>query len=140
MNTEMALHVSFCEEFGITKAELEVTKPSPTTSAYTAHLLEAAGSGDAAATAVGILPCSWGYAEIGQMLKKRGLPKGQPLYGRWIETYASPEFAALAEWLRAFIDREARNLPPSRLGALEALFMESSRFEHRFWDAAYRLE
>ena len=35
LNTEMALHVSFCEEFGISEAELLATQPSPTTQAYT---------------------------------------------------------------------------------------------------------
>ena len=38
LNTEMALHVSFCAEFGITEQELESTSPSPTTLAYARHL------------------------------------------------------------------------------------------------------
>ena len=31
LNTEMALHISFCEDFGIGEAELKSTEPSPTT-------------------------------------------------------------------------------------------------------------
>ena len=140
LNTEMALHVGFCGEFGITEAELKGTAPSPTTMAYTRHLLAAAASGGAAEVAVAILPCSWGYAEIGRMLHDRGLPVDQPLFAKWIEMYSSPEFADLARWLRAFIDREALGRSERELRRMEELFVLGSRYEHMFWDAAYRME
>lgn len=139
LNTEMALHVGFCQDLGITETDLKATVPSPTTAAYTAHLLRGAHSGDACEAATAILPCSWGYAEIGRALAGRGMPK-HPLYRRWIEQYASPEFAALAEWLRAFIDRQAPSYPASRLRELEQVFLQSSRYEYLFWDAAYHME
>ena len=38
LNTEMALHVGFCEDFGISERELLATEPSPTTWAiYQTH-------------------------------------------------------------------------------------------------------
>ena len=46
LNTEMALHVSFCEDFGISEAELLATQPSPTTQAYTRFLLQTAYGGE----------------------------------------------------------------------------------------------
>ncbi|MBM3948553.1 MAG: thiaminase II [SAR202 cluster bacterium] len=139
LNAEMAMHVSFCGDLGITEAELKSTAPSPTTVAYTGYLLRIAHSGDVCEAAVAILPCSWGYAEIGRMLTGRGLPK-QRLYRRWIEQYASPEFAALDDQLRAFIDRQAPSYPASRLRELEQVFLQCSRYEYLFWDAAYRME
>ena len=140
LNTEMALHVSFCEELGITEEQLRRTEASPTTHAYTRHLTEVAYSGDAVEIAVAILPCSWGYCEIGRMLFDRGLPAGQPLYSRWIEMYNSHEFEELADWLRSFIDREARAAGSAALARAEEIFVTSSRYEYMFWDAAYRLE
>ncbi len=140
LNTEMALHVGFCGEFGITEEQLTQTEPSPTTHAYTRHLTEVAYSGDAGEIAVAILPCSWGYCEIGRMLFDRGLPIGQPLYSRWIEMYSSPEFAELAAWLRSFIDRDAEAKNAEALARMEEIFIASSRYEYMFWDAAYRLE
>lgn len=140
LNTEMSLHVSFCQDFGISEAELISTEPSPTTLAYTRHLLQTgytAGIGEIAAS---ILPCSWGYAEIGQMLASNGAPDNQPLYGRWIETYSTPEFAGLAEWLRSFIDRVAEGCSSSELRSIEQVFVASSQYEYMFWDAAYRME
>ena len=140
LNTEMSLHVGFCGEFGITETELKGTTPSPTTMAYTRHLLASAASGGAAEIAVAILPCSWGYSEIGRMLHDRGLPAGQPLYARWIEMYSSTGFADLADWLRSFIDREAVGRSERELRRMDELFLLGSRYEYMFWDAAYRME
>ena len=73
LNTEMALHVSFCADFGITEEELLATDPSPTTWAYTRHMINTAHQGTVGETAAVILPCSWGYSEIGQKLYSQGL-------------------------------------------------------------------
>ena len=140
LNTEMALHVSFCAEFGITERELAGTEPSPTTAAYIDHLVGTAHSGTAPEAAAAILPCSWGYAEIGAALAARGLPEGQPLYGRWIETYAAPEFAALAEWLRSYVDRAALGAGEDGRRRLAEVFEMSTRHEMMFWDASYGRE
>ena len=140
LNTEMSLHISFCQDFGITEEELKNTGPSPTTVAYTNHLLESAYSGGAGETAAAILPCSWGYAEIGQMLQDRGPPADQPLFSRWIEMYSSPEFAELAVWLRSFVDRSAVVAGQAGRHRMERAFLTSSRYEYMFWDAAHRME
>ncbi len=140
LNTEMALHVSFCEDFGISEAELLSTRLSPTTLAYTNHMLADAQSGTIAEIAATLLPCSWGYAEIGQALEARGKPTGHPLYCRWIEMYSSPEFGELAEWLRSFIDRKAMGLSEGQRENLAEIFVSNSKYEFLFWDAAYRME
>lgn len=140
LNTEMSLHISFCKDFGITEDDLKRTRPSPTTWAYTRHLVEAGYSGNAGDIVAAILPCSWGYCEIGQMLRDRGMPAHQPLYARWIEMYSSPEFVALADWLRAFLDRVADDSSPGQRQRMEQAFLLSSQYEYLFWDAAYRME
>lgn len=140
LNMEMALHVSFCADFDITEEELLATKPSPTTWAYTRHMINTAHQGTVGETASVILPCSWGYSEIGQTLYARGVPKDQPLYTRWIETYNSQEFADIADWLRGFVDKHAETAGTSELEAMERAFMISSRYEYMFWDAAWRME
>ena len=140
LNTEMALHVSFCADFGISEDELKTTTPSPTTHAYTRHLVQTGYSGSVGEIAASILPCSWGYCEIGQMLADRGAPGNQPLYARWIDMYSSPEFAALADWLRAFIDRAAQSAGKREQKNMQDAFLISSQYEYMFWDAAYRME
>ena len=140
LNTEMSLHVSFCEEFGITEQELLATEPSPTTWAYTRHMINTAHQGTVGEIATVILPCAWGYCEIGQRLYKQGVPESQPLYARWIETYNSPEFEELAAWLRGFVDRRAIGAAKAELEAMERAFTLSSQYEYMFWDAAWNME
>ncbi len=140
LNTEMALHVSFCKDFNIAENELLDTKMSPSTHSYTRHLLEIGYSGSTPEIATAILPCSWGYSEIGKRLFANGLPKNSPLYARWIEMYNSDEFEYLALWIRRFIDREAENMTSSGKQTLEDIFFTSTRYEYRFWDSAYNLE
>ena len=140
LNTEMSLHIGFCRDFGITEEDLRATEPSPTTLAYTGHLVQTAYSGGVEEIASALLPCSWGYAEIGRMLYGRGVPTNQPLYARWIEMYNSPEFAELARWLRSFIDRVAQESGEAGLKRMEGAFLLSSQYEYMFWDAAFRME
>ena len=140
LNTEMSLHVGFCKDFGITEDDLKATAASPTTQAYTQYLLERAYAGSAGEIAVAILPCSWGYAEIGQTLADSGLPAQQPLYCRWIEMYSSPEFAGLADWLRSYVDRVGALSGPAELARMRRTFDASSRYEYMFWDAAWKME
>ena len=140
LNVEMSLHVSFCKDFGISLSDLLETKMSPTVLAYTRYLLEIAYSKPAVHIATAILPCSWGYSELGKKLYLQGMPVNAPLYCRWIEMYNSEEFAGLAQWLRDFIDRETVGLSSEALVVLSDIFIQSSRYEYLFWDAAYRME
>ena len=140
LNTEMALHVSFCEDFGISEAELLATEPSPTTQAYTRFLLQVGYRGSVGEISSAILPCMWGYSEIGQMLYDRGVPQDAPLYTRWIEMYNSREFADLAAWVRGFLDRIADGCGEDELERMREAFVTGSRYEYMFWDAAWRME
>lgn len=140
LHTEMALHRSYARRFGITEEELARTEAAPTTSDYTCYLLSVAYSGTIAEIAASLLPCQWGYAEIGQRLAKKGEPKRQPLYGDWIKTYASPEFAALAEWLRGLTDRLAEGAGSATLQRMEEYYLLSSRYEYLFWEMCSRME
>ncbi len=140
LNVEMSLHVSFCKDFDISLSDLLETEMSPTVLAYTRYLLEIAYSKPAVHIATAILPCSWGYSELGKKLYLQGMPVNAPLYCRWIEMYNSEEFAGLAQWLRDFIDRETVGLSSESLVILRDIFIQSSRYEYLFWDAAYRME
>ncbi|MDP6452356.1 MAG: thiaminase II [SAR202 cluster bacterium] len=140
LNLEMSLHISFCEDFGISKEELLATKPSPTTVAYTNQMIQTGFSGSVGEIACVILPCAWGYCEIGQMLADRGKPDSQPLYGRWIDMYNSEEYEELVLWLRSFVDRVGADASDEELQRMKRAFMLGSQYEYMFWDAAYRLE
>src|SRR5713101_3980972 len=69
LQTEMDLHRKTCVEWGIDAVGLEAAAPLPTTVAYTSFLLRTAATGDAGDIAAALLPCQWGYADIGLRLK-----------------------------------------------------------------------
>jgi thiaminase/transcriptional activator TenA len=137
LNREMALHREFAAECGINGAELAATIAAPTTYAYTRHLVRVAALADLPEIVAALLPCQWGYCEIGQMLARRGKPTNVPFYGQWIDMYASPEFAALAAWIRDLLDTFAGAVDEKRLADT---FCASARYEYLFWEMAYRME
>ena len=137
LNTEMDLHRSYCAQLDIAGSDLEATEPAPTTLAYTSYLLDVAGRGAFSETVCALLPCQWGYSEIGLYLKERGLPGDAPLYAQWIEMYADAEFQQLAGWLRALADRLAQDAGPDERGRMADAYRTSTRYEYLFWDMAY---
>ena len=96
--------------------------------------MRTAATADFAVVLAALLPCMWGYAELGRTLAATGLP-ANPRYRRWIQTYADPAFAGLAGWCAALLDRTAEGLPAARLAACEHAFLTSLRHELAFWDA-----
>lgn len=140
LGTEMALHRGYCERFGLSAAELEATEPSPTTFAYTRHLLAVAATGSIAELEAALLPCQWGYAEIGAALAEAGEPPDAPLYAEWIRMYAAADYQALASDMCALLDRLAERAGPDERARMRQHFITSSRFEWMFWDACWRLE
>jgi thiaminase/transcriptional activator TenA len=137
LGTEMALHRSYCGEFGISPEDLAETRAAPATYAYTRHLLETGWSGSLGEIVASLFPCGWGYWEIGTMLLARGTPAGAPLYGRWIEMYASKEYGEVARWLKELLDRLGAAASPSERERMTERFLLSSRFEHAFWDMSW---
>jgi thiaminase/transcriptional activator TenA len=130
----MDLHRSYCAEFGIAEADLEAEPMAPTTRAYTDFLLRTASVDDYVVLLSALLPCMWGYSDLGRWLKERGLPT-EERYARWIEMYASDEFAELAERaahrrghaiddeMRARLETEARSRAKCVRGGHHATMM-----------------
>jgi thiaminase/transcriptional activator TenA len=139
LNTEMALHRSYAERFGISSEELEATPMWPTTRAYTDFLVRTAADGDMADLLAALLPCAWGYVYIGQHLARGKAPEDER-YADWIQQYASDEFAQAAEWLKAELDRVAEGAGDEKRARLTELFVVSSRYEWQFWEMCWHGE
>lgn len=139
LNVEMELHRSYAAEFGISADELEAEEKASTTRAYTDFLLRPAAAGDFSELIAALLPCMWGFSEIGQRLAQEPRPADER-YAKWIEMYSSVEFAELASWCRGLVDRVAAGLPEDILRRMEDAFLTSSRYELLFWEMAWRQE
>jgi thiaminase (transcriptional activator TenA) len=139
LETEMALHVGFAERWGIGRDELEAEPAAPATAAYTDFLLRTAALGDYSELVAALLPCMWGYAEIGARLASAGVPSHAG-YAAWIAVYADPEFQALAAWARELTDAAGADAGPGAHARMHAAFRASSEHELAFWEAAWRYE
>jgi thiaminase (transcriptional activator TenA) len=130
---ELSLHRSYATRFRLTEAELEGTAKSRTCAAYTDFLLRTAATADFAEIVAALLPCMWGYSELGRAMAERGLP-AEPRYRQWVETYADPGFAELAAWCADLLDQATEGLAPARLDACERAFVTGLEHELAFWD------
>ena len=139
LNVEMDLHRSYAAEFGISIAELEAEEKAPTTRGYTDFLLRVAALDEFSELIAALLPCMWGFSDIGRRLAQGPGPADER-YAKWIEMYSSEEFAELAVWCRALVDRVAAGLPEETLRRMEDAFRTSSRYELLFWEMAWRQE
>jgi thiaminase (transcriptional activator TenA) len=137
LETEMTLHVGFAERWGIAAEELEAEEPAPATAAYTDFLLRTAALGDYAELVAALLPCMWGYAEIGARLAAAGVPSHAG-YAAWIAVYADKEFQALAAWARELTDAAGTDAGPAAHERMHAAFRASSEHELAFWESAWR--
>jgi thiaminase/transcriptional activator TenA len=137
LNVEMDLHRSYAAEFGISAAALETEEKAPTTRGYTDFLLRTATVDEFSELIAALLPCLWGFCEIGQRLAQEPRPADER-YAKWIEMYSSVEFAELAGWCRGLVDRLAAGLQGETLRRMEDAFLTSSRYELLFWEMAWR--
>jgi thiaminase/transcriptional activator TenA len=136
LRTEMDLHRSYCAELGVSAEELEREQMLPTTQGYTDFLVRTAAIGDFAELVAALLPCMWGYCEVGQRLAERGKP-GVERYDKWIDMYSSEDFAQLAAWCRSLTDRLVEGIPEVIPRRVERAFQTSSRYELAFWEMAW---
>jgi len=139
LHEEMELHRKYAAEFGISREELEATVPSPTAYAYTSHLVRTAYEGTLADILAAVLPCQWGYYEIGVRLAQEPGWEQSP-YRDWIKTYASDDFGRLAAMMRQRLDALAGGLDEGHKERLRQLFLTSSRYEYLFWEKAWQQE
>ncbi len=135
---ERALHDSFFRDWALTPEQVYATPVAPTNLAYTSYLLRVAHGGNFEEAVAALLPCDWIYVQVGRELEKKGSPN--PLYQRWINTYASEEVWAIVQKLIDIVDAAAEGLSESRRQVLRHHFTVSSRYEWMFWDMAWRME
>ena len=137
LNSEMALHRSFCVDFGITEKQLEQTRPAEVTIAYTGFLFETARRDSIAVISAALLPCQWGYGEIGRSLARDLKAGSDSFHARWVAGYNAPEYHALTDWLRIFVDRLGKDAPPAEQARMADAFLAGTRHELTFWEQAW---
>ena len=138
LKVERSLHESFFQEFGLTHEAVASTPLAPTNLAYTSYLLAIAYGRPFHEALAAVLPCYWIYWEVGKELERAG--SADPLYKRWIGTYASEEFGSVVRDVLAAADKVAERLTIAEREAMRGHFVTTSRYEWMFWDMGLRRE
>ena len=138
LKVEKTLHESFFKEFGLSPQAVAATPLSPTNLAYTSYLLAIAHAGPFHEAVAALLPCYWIYWEVGKTLERSG--SRDPLYARWIGTYASEEFGSVVREVLVCVDALAADLREPERDRMTRHFVTTSRYEWMFWDMGWRRE
>lgn len=138
LRVERMLHEGFFKEFGLTPADVTATPMAPTNVAYTSYLLAVAYGAPYHEALAALLPCYWIYWEVGKTLERATSP--DPLYARWIATYASSEFGAVVQAVLAATDAMAERLRLPERDAMRRHVLTTTRYEWMFWDMGWRQE
>jgi thiaminase/transcriptional activator TenA len=134
---ERVMHTGFIQRLGLQAENLLDGERTPTTQAYTRHLLAVAREGTLAEVVAAVLPCYWIYLEVGRHLAT--CQPTDPVYRDWIKAYGSETFADLVQQQLELVDRLGVRAPAHESRRMTEHFIQSSRYEYLFWDDAYRL-
>jgi thiaminase/transcriptional activator TenA len=134
---ERVMHTGFIQRLGLQPTQLLASERTPTTQAYTRHLLAIAREGTLGEIVAAVLPCYWIYLEVGHHLATS--QPSDPIYRDWIKVYGSESFTALVRQQLDLVDRLGARAPAHESRRMTEHFIQSSRYEYLFWDDAYRL-
>ena len=84
--------------------EIINTESSLATRSYTNYLLSTAYKYEIEYISCSLLPCQWGYDEIGQTLSKKNSTLKNSFHRRWIDAYNDPEYQQITKWLINYVD------------------------------------
>ncbi|MCX8134234.1 MAG: TenA family protein [Roseococcus sp.] len=132
---ETKLHLKYCAEWGLSEGEVVAVPETAETVSYTRWVLDRGLAGDILDLEVALAPCTVGYGEVARRIMADPARKaqGNP-YQSWIDTYAAPDYQALAEAAAARIDALGESHGgEARFERLARDFAEAARLEQAFW-------
>lgn len=141
LDTELDLHIQYCNEWGISEDELANLPEARATLAYTRYVLDTGNRGDLLDLHVALSPCMVGYGEIANWLNQRAdtiRGEANP-YDAWIAMYESDEFQDAMQAEIRWLDERLADVSPTRFEQLTRTFRDATRLEIDFWDMGLNL-
>lgn len=136
---EKALHSQLMSDPALAGIE-RPSAPSPTTRGYMHTLMAACAYEPYEVGAAAVLPCFWIYAEVGADLAGRAAAvEGHP-YGAWVAEYGDPAFAEATQAAIVLVEEAAAGAGEASRERMREVFLDASRYEELFWEAAHRRE
>ncbi|SOB78150.1 thiaminase (transcriptional activator TenA) [Marinobacter sp. LV10R510-11A] len=140
LDTELDLHIRYCNEWGISEDELANLPEARATLAYTRYVLDTGNRGDLLDLHVALSPCMVGYGEIANWLDRaETIRGGANPYDAWIAMYESDEFQDAMQAEIRWLDERLADVSPARFEQLTRIFRDATRLEIDFWDMGLNL-
>jgi len=133
---EELLHKPLLTRLGIDESHLSKAM-SPTTYAYTRHLLHSVNEGFIEGLA-SVTPCYWVYQRVAWELSRQGVNHG--IYSKWVSFYVSDRFMRSTDEVLNIVSNALLSVGEDALGRVLVIFRLSAVYEFMFWDAAYNME
>ncbi|MCW8347532.1 thiaminase II [Vibrio sp. ZSDZ65] len=136
LNSEIAHHVTYCNQWGISESDMEAEQEDFGTVAYTRYVLDAGMTGELVDLYAALAPCSIGYAVIGaERIKHTETTLEGNAYRSWIEMYANEEFQSGVTTAIQRLDSllEEIDINSQRAQELIHVFKTATRMEIAFW-------
>ncbi|UNI17253.1 trifunctional hydroxymethylpyrimidine kinase/phosphomethylpyrimidine kinase/thiaminase, variant 2 [Purpureocillium takamizusanense] len=132
---ELKLHISYCESFGISVAEMRSTEEKQACTAYTRYVLDIGQSEDWLALQMAIAPCLLGYGAVAKMLHAHpSTRRDGNTFWPWIENYIADDYTAAVKLGSDLIEDNMRRQSPSRVEELVKIFIHALKMEIGFWE------
>lgn len=133
---EIALHIEYCQSWGLDEQAILAIPESVATVAYTRYLIDAGLQGDLTDLYAALVPCALGYAHVGQWLTSdaNSQMKDNP-YANWINVYAGEEYRNSALATTEFFDTLIKDIDinSARGQRIQQHFSTATRMEIAFW-------
>ncbi|MCK2151280.1 MULTISPECIES: thiaminase II [Marinobacter] len=136
VDVELDLHISYCQEWGISEEELANLPEARATLAYTRYVLDTGNRGDLLDLHVALSPCMVGYGEIANWLNSRAntVRGDSNPYDAWIAMYESEEFQDAMQAEIHWLDERLADVSDTRFQQLTRIFSDATRLEIDFWE------
>ncbi|CAN8096851.1 unnamed protein product [Discula destructiva] len=135
IDRETSLHLTYCEGFGISRAEMEKTEEKTACTAYTRYVLDVGQSEDWLGLQVALAPCLLGYGAVAKMLHGDSKTRKEGnLYWNWIENYVADDYVQAVKTGSNMLEKHAVLQSPSRIEELVKIFIHATKMEIGFWE------
>jgi len=135
--TELGGYKNYLKQLEIPLDEVVKAEPTFLETSYTNFLLSASLMKSFAEGITAVLPCYWTYSEIAKFHKENIINNPNKIYREWASLYLDEEYLLVVDKIKTIVNKID---PEFSYAKLEKIFIQSSKYELLFWQAAYKME
>ncbi|MFW6140503.1 MAG: thiaminase II [Acidobacteriota bacterium] len=132
--SEFEGYKDFLKQIGHTVQDAVEIEPTSVNMSYSSFLLSTSSLKSYPEAITAVLPCFWSYAEIADLHREKLRTNKNQLYKDWAQVYLTESYIRLVEKMKRLVNNAGKDFPYQKL---KEMFINASRYEYLFWDAAY---